>query len=55
MDYKVYDTVYDIIFFFAYRCTGPRPRQVANAVTPAITTVAKSAWIFIVETLPSMG
>ena len=47
MDYRVYDTVHDIMFFFAYRRTGPRPKQVANAVTPAITTVAKSAWTLI--------
>jgi hypothetical protein len=44
---EVYDIAYIIMFFFAYRRMGPRPRQVANAVTPTITTVAKSAWIFI--------
>jgi hypothetical protein len=41
MDDNVNEIVYDIMFFFACRCTGPRPRQVANAVAPAITKVAK--------------
>jgi hypothetical protein len=43
------------MFFFACRSTGPRPWQVTNAVAPAITTVAKSAWILIFSIPPQYG
>ena len=53
MNDTLYEKDYDIMFFFACgRGTGPISRQVANAVTPAITAVAKSAWIFIFSNPP---